>query len=191
MRTLVTRVEWETVANESDALLREQELIKTEKFLGPYNEEIEDYDYSYNELYALEDGWAKAFGYELICELRDTLKETNGGKGMAAIQIGYPMQICICSWDGQELVMINPEITRTRGQQNFLEGCLSSPGIYVEVPRAQKVWCEYTDENGERKMIDKGGRMSNIIQHELDHFDGWCEVFNELVEGGENEETNI
>ena len=118
----------------------------------------------------------------IIQDLKDTLRETNGGKGMAAIQIGYPMQICICSWDGQELVMINPKITRTRGQQNFLEGCLSSPGIYVEVPRAQKVWCEYTDENGERKMIDKGGRMSNIIQHELDHFDGICKVHEAATE---------
>ena len=112
----------------------------------------------------------------IIQDLKDTLKETNNGKGMSAIQIGYPLQICICSWAGDEVVMINPEVTRTRGQQNFLEGCLSAPGFYVEVPRAQKVWCEYTDETGERKVIDKGGRMSNIIQHELDHFDGICKV---------------
>ena len=120
----------------------------------------------------------------IIQDLKDTLKETNNGKGMSAIQIGYPLQICICSWAGDEVVMINPEITRTRGQQNFLEGCLSAPGFYVEVPRAQKVWCEYTDETGERKVIDKGGRMSNIIQHELDHFDGICKVHEAAEKAG-------
>ena len=120
----------------------------------------------------------------IIQDLKDTLKETNNGKGMSAIQIGYPLQICICSWAGDEVVMINPEITRTRGQQNFLEGCLSAPGFYVEVHRAQKVWCEYTDETGERKVIDKGGRMSNIIQHELDHFDGVCKVHEAAEKAG-------
>lgn len=120
----------------------------------------------------------------IIQDLKDTLKETNNGKGMSAIQIGYPLQICICSWAGDEVVMINPEITRTRGQQNFLEGCLSAPGFYVEVPRAQKVWCEYIDETGERKVIDKGGRMSNIIQHELDHFDGICKVHEAAEKAG-------
>ena len=118
----------------------------------------------------------------IIQDLKDTLKESNNGKGMSAIQIGYPVQICICSWADDEIVMINPVITRTRGQQNFLEGCLSAPGIYAEVPRAQKVWCEYIDENGEKQMIDKGGRMSNIIQHELDHFDGICRVHEAAAE---------
>ena len=112
----------------------------------------------------------------IIQDLKDTLKETNGGKGMAAIQIGYPMQICICSWGGDEIVMINPKIIRTRGEQKFFEGCLSVPGVYVDVTRAQKVWCEYTDEEGNIKEIAQGGRMSNIIQHELDHFDGVCKV---------------
>ena len=75
--------------------------------------------------------------------------------------------------------MINPVITRSRGSQKFLEGCLSVPGKYVEVERAQKVWCTYTDENGDIKEIAEGGRMSNIIQHELDHFQGICKVYNE------------
>lgn len=111
-----------------------------------------------------------------IQDLKDTLAATPNGKGMSAIQIGYPLQICICSWDNQEIVMINPVITRTRGEQKFSEGCLSVPNVYTEVMRAQKVWCTYTDENGETKEIAQGGRMSNIIQHELDHFDGVCKV---------------
>lgn len=113
----------------------------------------------------------------LIQDLKDTLHNTRDGKGISAIQIGVPKKVCICSWAGDEIVMINPKITRTRGSQEYAEGCLSAPGVYKMVPRYQKVWCEYLDENWEVKEIAEGGRMSNIIQHELDHFDGSCPVF--------------
>ena len=116
---------------------------------------------------------------ELIEDLKDTLHATDSGKGISAVQIGVPKQVCICSWGGNEVVMINPVITRTRGNQNFSEGCLSTPGKFKMVPRFQKVWCTYMDENGETKEIAEGGRMSNIIQHELDHFDGNCPLFEE------------
>lgn len=116
---------------------------------------------------------------ELIQDLKDTLHATDSGKGISAVQIGVPKQVCICSWGGNEVVMINPIITRSRGNQLFFEGCLSAPGKYKDVPRAQKVWCTYTDENGETQEIAEGGRMSNIIQHELDHFEGDCPLFEE------------
>ena len=116
---------------------------------------------------------------ELIKDLKDTLHATDLGKGISAIQIGVPKQVCICSWGGKEIVMINPIITRTRGKQDFLEGCLSAPGKFKMVPRFQKVWCTFIDENGEIKEIADGGRMSNIIQHELDHFKGDCPLFEE------------
>ena len=116
---------------------------------------------------------------ELIEDLKDTLHATDLGKGISAIQIGIPKQVCICSWGGKEIVMINPIITRTRGKQNFSEGCLSAPGKFKMVPRFQKVWCTFIDENGEIKEIADGGRISNIIQHELDHFKGECPLFEE------------
>lgn len=116
---------------------------------------------------------------ELIKDLKDTLHATDLGKGISAIQIGIPKQVCICSWGGKEIVMINPIITRTRGKQDFSEGCLSAPGKFKIVPRFQKVWCTFIDENGEIKEIADGGRMSNIIQHELDHFKGDCPLFEE------------
>lgn len=112
---------------------------------------------------------------QLIQDMKDTLHSTNGGRGISAVQIGELKRICICNWD-EEIIMINPYITRSRGNQEFKEGCLSVPGKIVSVPRAQKVWCTYTDENGEQKEIAQGGRMSNIIQHELDHFEGICRI---------------
>lgn len=115
---------------------------------------------------------------QIVQDLKDTLAAAPLGKGLSAIQIGLPKQICICSWGGKTIVMINPIITRTRGIQKYKEGCLSVPGEYKEIERAQKVWCTYIDENGVIKEIAEGGRMSNIIQHELDHFNGICKLYN-------------
>lgn len=117
----------------------------------------------------------------IIEDLNDTLNNSTGC-GISAIQIGIPKRICIIKYNNENIVMINPKITNTKGEVYFREGCLSAPGFYTNVKRAQKVWCSYLDENGREKEIAQGGLCSVIIQHELDHFDGWCEVFNEIKE---------
>ena len=117
----------------------------------------------------------------IIEDLNDTLNDSTGC-GISAIQIGIPKRICIIKYNNENIVMINPKITNARGEVYFREGCLSVPGFYTNVKRAQKVWCSYLDENGREKEIAQGGLCSVIIQHELDHFDGWCEVFNEIKE---------
>lgn len=114
---------------------------------------------------------------QLIEDLRDTLNASKNGCGISAVQIGELKRVCIIKYNGKEIVMINPVITRTRGEVNSEEGCLSVPHLFGTFKRAQKVWCEYTDENGNRKEIAEGGLCSRIIQHELEHMDGWCEVF--------------
>jgi len=116
---------------------------------------------------------------DLIQDLKDTLHAIPDAKGLSAIQLGINKRICICSWGSDEILLINPVITRSRGEQEYLEGCLSVPGIYKKVKRFQKVWCSYLDENGEQQEIAQGGRMSDIIQHELDHFEGECKLYNE------------
>ena len=117
----------------------------------------------------------------IIEDLNDTLNNSTGC-GISAIQIGIPKRICIIKYNNENIVMINPKITNARGEVYFREGCLSAPGFYINVKRAQKVWCSYLDENGREKEIAQGGLCSVIIQHELNHFDGWCEVFNEIKE---------
>ena len=114
---------------------------------------------------------------QLIEDLRDTLNASKNGCGISAVQIGELKRVCIIKYNGKEIVMINPVITRTRGEVDSEEGCLSVPHLFGTFKRAQKVWCEYTDENGNRKEIAEGGLCSRIIQHELEHMDGWCEVF--------------
>lgn len=116
---------------------------------------------------------------DLIQDLKDTLHAIPDAKGLSAIQLGINKRICICSWGGDEVLLINPVITRSRGEQEYLEGCLSVPGVYKKVTRFQKVWCSYLDENGNQQEIAQGGRMSDIIQHELDHFEGECKLYNE------------
>ena len=116
---------------------------------------------------------------DLIQDLKDTLHAIPDAKGLSAIQLGINKRICICSWGGDEVLLINPVITRSRGEQEYLEGCLSVPGVYKKVTRFQKVWCSYLDENGEQQEIAQGGRMSDIIQHELDHFEGECKLYSE------------
>ena len=116
---------------------------------------------------------------DLIQDLKDTLHAIPDAKGLSAIQLGISKRICICSWGGDEVLLINPVITRSRGEQEYLEGCLSVPGVYKKITRFQKVWCSYIDENGNQQEIAQGGRMSDIIQHELDHFEGKCKLYNE------------
>lgn len=113
----------------------------------------------------------------LVQDLKDTLLAQPTGVGISAIQIGVPKRICIIKYNNKLYTLINPIITRKRGEIIFEEGCLSAPGKKKMVSRAQKVWCTYLDENGKEQALADGGLCSIIIQHELDHFEGWCEVF--------------
>lgn len=122
---------------------------------------------------------------QLIQDLKDTLKSTSGC-GISAVQIGELKRICLIKINGKIITLINPVITKTRGEVTFREGCLSAPDVATTTKRYQKVWVDYIDENGKEQELADGGLCSIIVQHELDHFDGWCEVFNEL-KGDENE----
>ena len=115
----------------------------------------------------------------LVQDLKDTLNSTTGC-GISAVQIGELKRICLIKINGQIKTLINPVITKTRGEVEFREGCLSAPDVATTTKRAQKVWVDYIDENGRKRELADGGLCSIIVQHELDHFDGWCEVFNEL-----------
>lgn len=112
---------------------------------------------------------------QTIKDLIDTVKANNGA-GISAIQIGKPYRICVINWGGIT-VLVNPVITRSRGVHTMKEGCLSVPGLYVSTPRYQKVWVSALNENGEEIEYAEGGNGSYIVQHELDHFEGRCTLF--------------
>ncbi len=114
---------------------------------------------------------------DLIQDLKDTLHSTEHGVGISAVQIGELKRVCVIHYNGKDITLINPVITRKRGEIDSQEGCLSVPKKYGIFKRAQKVWCKYMDENGNFKEIEGGGFISRVIQHETEHMDGWCEVF--------------
>ena len=132
------------------------------------------------------DIWKDDFK-ELAQDLKDTLHNSKSGVGISAVQIGELKRMCVIHYNGKDIVMINPEITKSRGETNSKEGCLSVPDKYGTFKRAQKVWCSYIDEFGNPKEIADGGFVSRVIQHELDHMDGWCPVFD--LAGDENEDS--
>ena len=126
------------------------------------------------------------FIQNLITDLIDTLKDS-GGAGLSAIQLGFPLRICIINWDGIH-VLINPVLTRARGSHKMTEGCLSVPGVFIEGVRSQKVWISAYNEKGELIEYAEGGNGSFIAQHELDHFNGFCPLFKAYddLEKGDN-----
>ncbi len=101
------------------------------------------------------------------------------GLGLAAEQIGRDEAICVIDVPADDacglampLVLIDPEIVETSGEQVGQEGCLSFPGIYVNVARADHITVAYTDKLGKRQEIQAAGLLSRAVQHEMDHLNG-------------------
>ena len=70
------------------------------------------------------------------------------------------------------LEIINPKILRKEGEIIYQEGCLSVPGYYEDVKRAEFITLEYQDRFGQRQELEADGLLSVAIQHEMDHLDG-------------------
>ena len=83
--------------------------------------------------------------------------------------------------DGNQYVLINPEILETRGSQTGQEGCLSVPGKSGQVTRADHVKAKALDENMKERIIEGDGLLARCILHECDHLDG--KLYVDLVEG--------
>jgi peptide deformylase len=97
------------------------------------------------------------------------------GVGLAATQVDAHVQVIIIdvSDDRSDLrVFINPEITRREGMAVNQEGCLSVPGIYDNVERAESVTVTALDRNGSRFTLNASGLLATCIQHEMDHLQG-------------------
>lgn len=97
------------------------------------------------------------------------------GIGLAASQVDYHKQLITIdvSEDGSEpMVLINPEIIELRGVEEMEEGCLSFPGVYARVQRANEIRVKALDRHGEPFEIDTGDLLAVCIQHEIDHLNG-------------------
>lgn len=115
---------------------------------------------------------------ELTADMFAILEETKG-VGLAANQIGLPHRMFVLLIPGKteadeskSYVVINPKITKKEGCVTDEEGCLSLPGLWVEVERAKEVTVEYTNEKGEAVTLRARGLLAKALQHETDHLDG-------------------
>lgn len=115
----------------------------------------------------------------LLKDMEETCLSVHG-VGLAANQIGLDMRlalILIPESDQKDaplkrIVMINPEFIEKTGEVIEEEGCLSLPGLWVEIPRATEVTIQFINEKGEKVKVRARGLLAKAFQHEMDHLDG-------------------
>ena len=108
---------------------------------------------------------------KLLDDMADTLYDANG-VGLAAPQVGIPIRVVVIDVGDGLIEMVNPVIRYKEGEQLGAEGCLSVPGIFGDVKRAEVVKVEFTDRKNKRKVLTGSGLLARCIQHELDHQEG-------------------
>ncbi len=111
---------------------------------------------------------------QLVDDMLETMYEAPG-VGLAATQVNVQKRIIVIDVSedkDQPLCLINPEILDKAGSEESEEGCLSVPGIFEKVQRAEKVKVRALDRQGKPFEIDADGLLAVCIQHEIDHLDG-------------------
>ncbi|WP_428898091.1 peptide deformylase [Parelusimicrobium proximum] len=115
---------------------------------------------------------------QILADMEETCLDVQG-LGLSANQIGLPLRLAIIIMPEEEeggprekIVIINPEFIQKKGKMCEEEGCLSLPGLYVEIERAAQVSVKALDENGKERIIEAKGLLAKALQHEIDHLDG-------------------
>ena len=116
----------------------------------------------------------------LIDDMLETMYD-HDGVGLAAPQVGVLKRIVVIDVGEGPIVMINPEILETAGEQTGAEGCLSLPGKYGTVTRPNYVKARFFNEDMEEHEIEGEELLARAICHELDHLDG--HMYTELAQG--------
>lgn len=118
---------------------------------------------------AFDDGLSK-----LIEDMTETMYEAQG-IGLAATQVNVHKRLLVLDVSeaqDQPRVYINPEILETEGQETCEEGCLSVPGVYAEVSRAEKIRVKAQNADGSFFEEELDGMHAVCLQHEMDHLVG-------------------
>ncbi len=111
---------------------------------------------------------------KLIADMAETMYAAPG-VGLAATQVDIHEQIIVADISethNELLVFINPELIATSGDSTLEEGCLSVPGIYDKVQRAERVTVRAQDKHGKIFTLEADGLLAVCIQHEMDHLKG-------------------
>ena len=111
---------------------------------------------------------------QLFDDMFETMYEAPG-IGLAASQVDVHrrfMVIDVTEDKSRPLVFVNPVISARQGEQVYQEGCLSVPGIYADVTRADEITVRFLDRQGQPQDLRADGLLAVCIQHEMDHLDG-------------------
>ncbi len=111
---------------------------------------------------------------KLVADMAETMYAAPG-IGLAATQVDVHLQVIVIdiSQDhGKLLSLINPEIIKAEGRAEHEEGCLSVPGIYEPVTRAQRITVKFLNLEGKETVLEAEGLLAVCIQHEMDHLLG-------------------
>ena len=109
----------------------------------------------------------------LIDDMIETMHKYNG-VGLAAVQVGVLKRIITIDIydDNGPIVLINPVIIKTKGEQEVEEGCLSFPNKFAKVIRPAEVVAEYIDREGKKMRVKAKELLAQVIAHEVDHLNG-------------------
>jgi len=109
--------------------------------------------------------------HRLLDDMLETMRDAPG-VGLAANQIGVPLQVAVIEVDDKITELINPQIVKSGGEQVDWEGCLSIPGYVAEVTRDEKVTVKARDRHGREFRVRGSELFARALQHELDHLNG-------------------
>jgi peptide deformylase len=101
---------------------------------------------------------------KLICK--------NKGLGLAAPQVGILKRVIVADVGDGLVSLVNPKILWRQGKDTMSEGCLSIPGISLEIKRSKEVIVEGLTKEGEKVQLGAVGLLARVLQHEIDHLDG-------------------
>jgi peptide deformylase len=130
--------------------------------------------------------------HRLLDDLLDTMRDAPG-VGLAANQIGVPLQVAVIELEEKVTELINPEIVRSSGEIIDWEGCLSIPGFVAEIARAAKVTVKARDRTGKEFRLKGEELFARALQHEIDHLNGvlyidYLDTLEDLVRISEHSE---
>ena len=111
---------------------------------------------------------------QLVSDMFETMYSAPG-IGLAATQVNFHRRVIVIDVSEDKnspLCLINPEIIEREGEQQYEEGCLSVPGFYEPVTRADKIRVRALDREGKEFEMDADGLLAVCIQHEMDHLEG-------------------
>ncbi|MGI8871833.1 MAG: peptide deformylase [Candidatus Limnocylindria bacterium] len=109
--------------------------------------------------------------HRLLDDMVDTMRDAPG-IGLAANQIGVPLQVAIIELEDRLTELINPQVVKASGEEMDWEGCLSVPGFVAEVPRSAKITVKARNRHGREFRIKGDELLARALQHEIDHLNG-------------------